>query len=205
LCKVGGQRGGNTNKQSGQAYEWGRKYGRVAVESGQLAEARKCIDKEKQRESVRKSGKIVGQKAVESGQFKQAQERGWEATRKRHEEKDEEGKSILARSIGKKAHEQKDENGKSVLAVANGKKAGKLPWWNDGEVERRQWDSPGEGFKPGRLEVSQKVREAARKNFLIKWMDPDHPELGTHNAGVLAQKQRKMGLPHGKENRKRVG
>ncbi len=38
-----------------------------------------------------------------------------------------------------------------------------------------------------------------------KWFDPDHPELGEHNAGVLTRKQKKLGYPHGKENRKRVG
>ncbi len=38
-----------------------------------------------------------------------------------------------------------------------------------------------------------------------KWFDPDHPELGQHNAGVLVRKQKKMGYPHGEENRKRVG
>jgi len=38
-----------------------------------------------------------------------------------------------------------------------------------------------------------------------KWFDPDHPDLGEHNAGVLVRKQKKMGYPHGKENRRRVG
>jgi hypothetical protein len=40
-------------------------------------------------------------------------------------------------------------------------------------------------------------RNAAR----TLWVDPDHPELGAHNAGNLVQKQRSLGLPHGKENR----
>jgi hypothetical protein len=38
-----------------------------------------------------------------------------------------------------------------------------------------------------------------------KWFDLYHPELGQHNAGVLVRKQKKMGYPHGKENRSRVG
>jgi hypothetical protein len=38
-----------------------------------------------------------------------------------------------------------------------------------------------------------------------KWMDPDHPEIGTHNPGNLAKLQRRLGYPHGKENRIRVG
>jgi hypothetical protein len=39
---------------------------------------------------------------------------------------------------------------------------------------------------------------------LQKWGDPDHPELGQHNAGVLTRKQKALGYPHGKENRVRV-
>lgn len=38
-----------------------------------------------------------------------------------------------------------------------------------------------------------------------KWVDPDHPELGEHNPGNLVKLQRKLGLPHGKENRNKVG
>ena len=38
-----------------------------------------------------------------------------------------------------------------------------------------------------------------------KWMDPDHPELGEHNPGNLAKLQKRLGLPHGKENRIKIG
>jgi hypothetical protein len=38
-----------------------------------------------------------------------------------------------------------------------------------------------------------------------KWVDPDHPELGTHNPGNLVKIQKRMGYPHGKENRTRIG
>jgi len=34
--------------------------------------------------------------------------------------------------------------------------------------------------------------------------DPDHPELGAHNAGNLVRIQESKGLPHGPENRRRV-
>jgi hypothetical protein len=43
-----------------------------------------------------------------------------------------------------------------------------------------------------------------REIALQKWMDPDHPELGYHNSGVLVRKQKALGYPHGKENRVRV-
>ncbi len=38
-----------------------------------------------------------------------------------------------------------------------------------------------------------------------KWEDPDHPEIGQYTVGVLVKKQKKLGLPHGKENRRLVG
>jgi hypothetical protein len=38
-----------------------------------------------------------------------------------------------------------------------------------------------------------------------KWIDPDHPELGVHNPGNLVKLQKRLGLPHGKDNRKRIG
>ena len=36
------------------------------------------------------------------------------------------------------------------------------------------------------------------------WEDPEHPELGILQAGPLASRQKKLGLPHGPENRRRV-
>jgi len=156
LCRLGGQRGGNKNKQTGQAYEWGRKYGQIAVESGQLAEARKKIDWSTYAERTLEIKKENGRKAVESGQFREAQEKSWESLRKRHEEKDKDGKSILAKQVGSRAHTEKDEDGKSVLARSNGKKAGKLPWWNNGSVEKRSYTPPSEDFVRGRLKRKRK-------------------------------------------------
>lgn len=49
----------------------------------------------------------------------------------------------------------------------------------------------------------------ARKGGLAvsrqKWADPDHPELGVQMAGNLVRMQKRRNLPHGKENRVRVG
>ena len=44
----------------------------------------------------------------------------------------------------------------------------------------------------------------AKKMAITLFEDPDHPELGHHNAGNLAKKQKALGLPHGKENRRRM-
>lgn len=38
-----------------------------------------------------------------------------------------------------------------------------------------------------------------------KWVDPDHPEIGEHNAGNLVKLQKKLGYPCGKENRVKLG
>ena len=51
-----------------------------------------------------------------------------------------------------------------------------------------------ESFK----EVTRANLETMNNTF---WEDPDHPELGKHRAGHLVRKQKKLGYPHGKENR----
>jgi group I intron endonuclease len=50
-------------------------------------------------------------------------------------------------------------------------------------------------------EIRAKMSQSAKAN---KYRDPDHPELGVHNAGNLVIKQKSLGYPHGKENRVRV-
>jgi hypothetical protein len=152
LCQAGGIRGGGTNKASGQAYEWGKRQGLIAVESGQLAKAREKIDKEKQRNAVRESGKRSGRIAVDTGQLDRIRKKAVEITKKRHLDKDTDGKSKVAKEMGRKSHEKKDENGKSLLAVSNGKKSGKLPWWYNPTTgsRKRQFDSPGPGWEPRR-------------------------------------------------------
>jgi len=44
----------------------------------------------------------------------------------------------------------------------------------------------------------------ALKMTLTMFEDPNHPELGRQNAGNLVRMQKRRGLPHGKENRRRV-
>lgn len=56
-----------------------------------------------------------------------------------------------------------------------------------------------------RARTPESIRKGAIAGANTKWMDPDHPEIGVHNAGVLVRKQKQLGLPHGKENRIKVG
>jgi hypothetical protein len=56
-----------------------------------------------------------------------------------------------------------------------------------------------------RARTPESIRKGGQIAGNAKWMDPDHPEIGVHNAGVLVRKQKQLGLPHGKENRIKVG
>jgi hypothetical protein len=70
---------------------------------------------------------------------------------------------------------------------------------------RRKWNveagKKGAAAQPHETRVLHGKR-LAQEN--AQFEDPDHPELGRHNAGNLVQKQKAKGLPHGKENRRRV-
>jgi len=58
-------------------------------------------------------------------------------------------------------------------------------------------------FGMSSIERSETSKKAAAKTNSQKWVDPNHPELGTHSSGTLVQMQKKRGYPHGPENRKR--
>jgi len=97
---------------------------------------------------------------------------------KMHSIKNEEGKSIAAIRLAKASHKKKDENGKSVLGVSNGKKSLSI--------------------------LLERNPNHQREISMQKWRDPDHPELGSHNAGVLARLQKKLGYPSERNNRVKV-
>lgn len=60
------------------------------------------------------------------------------------------------------------------------------------------------GRKGAKNTPREKRVQAGQISARQLWEDPDHPELGKLNAGSLANKQKSLGLPHGKENRVRV-
>jgi len=97
-----------------------------------------------------------------------------------HKEKDDLGRSVNAM----KTHEEKDDLGRSVNAV------------KAAIISHKEKDDLGRSVnavKGAAITTSQ------------KWKDPQHLELGTHNAGNLVQLQKRLGYPHGKENRVKVG
>jgi len=101
-----------------------------------------------------------------------------------HKEKDDLGRSLHALKIFEKVHEEKDELGRSVLGVKGAERLHK---------EKDEFGRSINSVKGASITTSQ------------KWEDPQHPELGHHNPGNLVKLQKRLGLPHGKENRIKVG
>lgn len=84
---------------------------------------------------------------------------------------------------------------------AGGKKAHELGVGLAAMTKEQRQEAGRKGAKNRSHEDSVKGGKAAATTL---WVDPEHPELGAHNAGNLVQRQRSLGLPHGKENRIRV-
>lgn len=93
-----------------------------------------------------------------------------------------------------KALKGKPKSPESVAKGAKTRTGVKLGPWSEGRKQKHK-----ETFENDK--IRKKMSESAKAN---KYMDPDHPELGTHNAGNLVIKQKALGYPHGKENRVRI-
>ena len=106
------------------------------------------------------------------------------ASKAAHSEKNEKGQSLHSLKTAAILHAEKDEKGRSLHAVRTLLKVHEVK------------DEDGK---------SKHAKERGRVAGNQKWEDPDHPELGLVPAGVLVRKQKARKLPHGKENRRRVG
>jgi hypothetical protein len=121
------------------------------------------------------------------------------------------GITAFEESVGVFAPENLGKGGRNVSkddCIARGKKAAETNRQNrtaffDPAIQK-QGTTAAHSKKDdeGKSIHAKKVGKIA---FSQKWMDPDHPELGAHNAGNLVRVQKAKGLPHGKENRRRVG
>jgi len=145
----------------------------------------------------------LNQEKDEFGRSVLAVKGGQEGVKKLNEEKDELGRSKNAIKGGKSTHKEKDEFGRSVRGVQYAERLHK---------EKNEQGKSIAAVKAAEITHSQKdelgrsiagVRGAATTHS-TKWEDPDHPELGHKPPGVLAQLQRRLGLPSGPENRRRV-
>lgn len=72
---------------------------------------------------------------------------------------------------------------------------------------------PDHQSEAGKLGAAVRVQQESFKTLSAEnlqamnntfWIDPDHPELGQHRAGLLVRKQKKLGYPHTKQNRIQV-
>jgi hypothetical protein len=98
---------------------------------------------------------------------------------------------------GKKIHERKDQDGKSIRAKELGRMGCKE---KKGKVGKRNYAN-GVGIASM---TAEERSEHSRKTSQQRYIDPCHPELGAHSAPTLALIQKARGLPHNKENRVRV-
>jgi hypothetical protein len=135
------------------------------------------------KEQMRETGKKVLAELLEKNPNHQH-----EASKASHSKKDEKGRSLCSVKGCETLHAEKNEEGKSAHAVRMGQAAAAVNHAKKDEL--------------GRSLVG--VALAANTNSQ-RWEDPDHPELGVSNPGLLARRQRLRGYPHGKENRRRVG
>ena len=109
-----------------------------------------------------------------------------------HKEKDDMGRSVNAVKGSEKLHEKKDHLGRSIQGVKNAERMHKVL-----HEEKNDSGKSAHAVKAG--------KKGAKNTNTQKWKDPDHPELGEHNPGLLVQMQKARGYPHGKENRVKVG
>jgi hypothetical protein len=69
--------------------------------------------------------------------------------------------------------------------------------------EKRAHRMKEEGY-PGLGSSFEAASVAGKKAAAQRWEDPDHPELGLCSAGILTARQKRMGYPHGPENRRKI-
>jgi hypothetical protein len=126
--------------------------------------------------------------------------------------------------LKERMHREKDESGKSKHAIKMGQVGGKrqpLEVKHSNGIKARDQGLGMFGMsKEERIEVSRKVgllqrdqkkgihlqtleekQEMGKKSMALRYLDPDHPELGERAAPILVRMQRCRGYPSGPENR----
>ena len=113
----------------------------------------------------------------------------------------ENGKKTMEKNL------EKNPNHQSEVGKLGGKRStelGYLDKFRTPEAQRERGIKGGQ--KTARLGYLDKYRTSEHQSRIarLQWVDPDHPELGSHGAGTLASMQKRRGYPHGKENRVRI-
>jgi hypothetical protein len=124
-----------------------------------------------------------------------------------HSEKDSEGKSLHAIKMGQ-------TGGKSqpfAVKHANGVKArdenlGMFARTKEehSETSRLVGIMQRDQNKGIHLQTLEEKHEMGKKSMALRYIDPDHPELGERAAPILVNMQRARGYPSSRENRVRV-
>ena len=182
-----------------------------------LRENNKIIHRDKNQEgksiNAVRAGKLAAKKVFakknEEGKSEHAVRRGHLGGTATHSRKDENGKSLHNIEINKKVHAEKTPEGKSVHGVKSAEKVHSVKDTDGKSLHaklmslRSHQEKTPEGKSKLAVSNGRKALAtlAARdpsfrsKIGLQKWRDPSHPELGEHNAGVLARLQRAKGYP----------
>jgi hypothetical protein len=123
---------------------------------------------------------------------------------KAHEKRDERGKSVRAMEHFARQNKEKDEAGRSIMAVKGALSAHRE------KDERGRSKTAVKAARSTNAKKDEFGRSLASLKGAInlhatRWEDPDHPELGHKPPGILVCMQKRRGLPHGPENRRRAG
>jgi len=124
-----------------------------------------------------------------------------------HREKDGEGKSLHAIKMGKVGGKRQPRSVKQANgAKARDKKLGMFALTQEErrEISRKVGIRQRDQGKGIHLQTVEEKHELGKKSMALRYIDPDHPELGERAAPILANMQRARGYPFGPENRVRV-
>lgn len=125
------------------------------------------------------------------------------AAKKAHSQKDEKGRSVLGVKNAERMHSEKNEEGKSLVAIRINQKIHALKNSEGKSINAIKASQRAHAEKDEKGRSLHGVKSAERLHS-VKWEDPDHPELGHQNPANLIRMQKSRGLPHGKENRRKV-
>jgi hypothetical protein len=124
-----------------------------------------------------------------------------------HREKDSEGKSLHAIKMGQTGGKRQP----FAVKHANGVKArdenlGMFARTKEehSETSRLVGIKQRDQKKGIHLQTFEEKHKMGKKSMALRYIDPDHPELGERAAPILVNMQRARGYPSGRENRIRV-
>jgi len=132
---------------------------------------------------------------------------GRESSKKIHKNKNEEGKSIHAIKMGKIGGKQQPFSVKHANGVkARDQRLGMFARTKEehSQTARQVGINQRDQKKGIHLQTREEKHEMGKKSMAMRYMDPDHPELGERAAPILVVMQRSRGYPSGSENRVRV-